>query len=427
MAPKKFIKNFYLLAVLIVFATTISCGVKKSDQKVIRIRWMVDEAPHRYATIRRFEQQNPGIKIDFYQAGNFDKLLTMIASDDAPEVFAVYSISAGRELAKRGAVLDLRPYLSDINVSVDDFWPALKDYMFINEGLYGLPENAGVDIFYYNKKLFDFNGVPYPPADWSYQTFLSSAKKVTGTIDGVKNYGIPDYPFWRIFFQNDAAMFNDTLDKFTINSPAGKEAMQIYYNLLFKENCLPSASERASMEEGKSMTENPFTMGTYGMIFSGHWMTGNFRNIKDFEWDIQRPPRIKNNRAPFASKVYMIPKSIKKERFDATLKFIAYLMTDNNMKFIAERADGLPSRISSSKKPFVLFNENYPKEKNNQIYLDAMETAYIEYPYSPYINDFAVNVEVGNIIQLMKISEGKLTAQETIDQMQKLAQSYIVR
>lgn len=410
-------KAFLFLSLIFV----ISCNTAKTNKNQITVRWMVDEAPHRYVAIRRFEQQNPNIKIQLLNGGTFDKLLTMLAAGDPPEIFAVYNISQGAELATKGVLMELETHLTAIDATIDDFWPSAKEYMIYNGTLLGLPENCGVNLFYYNKNLFDYNGVPYPQEGWDYNTFIDIAKKLTtDSRQGKKSFGINDYKFWRLLYQSGGSVFDKSLTKYAFDTAEAKEAMEKYHKLHFLHKCIPSPEEKESLGGKESMIQSPFMSGQMAMSFDGHWMTGTYRTAA-FDWDIILPPRIKNNRAPFASKVYMMPKNISKTKVDASLKFLAYLMSEQNMKFISDRADGLPSRISISKKPYVLFNEVFPKEKNNHLYLEAMKMAYLEEPFNPNLKEHRkVGAMLNECIFEIRNSKGKISATEALAKMQKI-------
>ena len=63
--------------------------------------------------------------------------------------------------------------------------------------LHGLPVAADATVVFYNKKIFNESGVPLPTDDWSYDTFLSDAQKISAAGKG---------KYWGVSLQNDGAV-----------------------------------------------------------------------------------------------------------------------------------------------------------------------------------------------------------------------------
>src|SRR5262245_53030282 len=52
-------------------------------------------------------------------------------------------------------------------------------YRFNTGKIYGVYSGADTHLLYYNKTLFDAAGLDYPTAEWTWDTFLENAKKLT--------------------------------------------------------------------------------------------------------------------------------------------------------------------------------------------------------------------------------------------------------
>jgi len=89
--------------------------------------------------------------------------------------------------AQAGYLLDLRPYAErDLTDDIIAEWDAAQyESFFTADGmLYGLPKYHGALAIYYNKDLFDQQGLAYPDQDWTYDDYLAAMTALTLDGDG---------------------------------------------------------------------------------------------------------------------------------------------------------------------------------------------------------------------------------------------------
>ena len=110
---------------------------------------------------------------------------------------------------------------------------------------YGTPWSVGAPLLHWNKRMFEEVGLdPEAPANWhstknSWDTFLEYAKELTGTRNGVKNYGFTDawaadhklYTFGSLL-QMHGGKFLDEEGEPIFDSDAGEESIIKMYDLL---------------------------------------------------------------------------------------------------------------------------------------------------------------------------------------------------
>ncbi|QQO09744.1 ABC transporter substrate-binding protein [Breznakiella homolactica] len=120
-------KKRMLLAVLAAAAViSVFAGGKSDDGTAaggpvtLSVYMQLDLADPRYAywpeTVAAFEAQHPEIKLDFEYVADeqfHDKFQTMAAAGAIPDVFTCYAGARSNYILDRGAVKDLRPYLTD--------------------------------------------------------------------------------------------------------------------------------------------------------------------------------------------------------------------------------------------------------------------------------------------------------------------------
>ena len=128
------------------------------------------EIKNQQAIVDAFHAANPKITVKVTVSDwepYWDKLLTSITGGDAPDVFAMDG-PLFPDYQSRGALLDLKPYIDrdgyDLGQLADQ---AVADFTTPG-GQFGLPRDLNVVALYYNKKMFDTAGIPYPDASWDW-------------------------------------------------------------------------------------------------------------------------------------------------------------------------------------------------------------------------------------------------------------------
>jgi raffinose/stachyose/melibiose transport system substrate-binding protein len=103
------------------------------------------------------------------------KLATAMQSGSPPDIFQSWGGGVLKQYADAGLVQDLTPSFQETNWG-DTFQPGpLSLYTFDGKS-YGVPWNAGMVGFWYNKTLFKTAGIDAPPATWT--DFLADVKKL---------------------------------------------------------------------------------------------------------------------------------------------------------------------------------------------------------------------------------------------------------
>jgi len=94
-------------------------------------------------------------------------------------------------LLNRKAVLDLQALLAlQPAFKLDELQPTALAPWQRGSALYGLPTHVVPQVLFYNKDLFEANGVAPPTAGWTWDDWLASAKRLTVRSGGqVSRYG----------------------------------------------------------------------------------------------------------------------------------------------------------------------------------------------------------------------------------------------
>jgi multiple sugar transport system substrate-binding protein len=226
---------------------------------------------------REFEQENPGyrIKIESVPGSQeyVNKMLLSFVAGTEPDLMTLDASSAA-VFIRNGVLQDLRPYIAtDPSFDLDAYFPNVLDTLSHEGGVYAIPADFTPMVMYYNKRLFDEAGVPYPQPGWSYKDFLETAKRLTlRNPDGsVKQYGfkfvnwMPGWITW--IWNNDADVLSPDgarADGY-LNSPKSVEALSFLRDLISVHGVAPTLSQAAAMGV------DPFAHGRAAMMVSGHW------------------------------------------------------------------------------------------------------------------------------------------------------------
>lgn len=142
--------------------------------------WRVEDTEGYAKLIKAFEAENPSIKIDFkpFKATEYNTILnTALQSDSGPDIMQLRPYAPGVSLAQAGYLepLDNLPGISNFP----------KDVLAAATGkdgkIYGVPLSLNSTQFYYNKKLFEQNGLQEPKS-WDELIAASKALKDKGIV-----------------------------------------------------------------------------------------------------------------------------------------------------------------------------------------------------------------------------------------------------
>lgn len=152
-------------------------------------------------TNRYIAEENPNFEYEFelVSADNLkQKIATLAASNDLPDVFVYESGQPIVELIEADKVLDVGKALTDLGVldKVDEGAVSLLKTLSGTEELYDLPLGMNVEGFWYNKAAFEKAGVTVPNT-WDEFEEVCAKLKATG-IQPLSTGGADKWPATRL-------------------------------------------------------------------------------------------------------------------------------------------------------------------------------------------------------------------------------------
>ncbi|WP_027346578.1 ABC transporter substrate-binding protein [Hamadaea tsunoensis] len=123
-------------------------------------------------------------------AGYYDKLATLTAGGNAPDIFQIDD-GALSEYAERHQTLDLSAYKDSKKIDVSKFPPSLVQYGVVDGAFAGVPTGENTPGMIYDETAITALGLAVPTTGMSWEDLITWAEQVT-TKSGGKLYGTMD-------------------------------------------------------------------------------------------------------------------------------------------------------------------------------------------------------------------------------------------
>ncbi len=282
-------------------------------------------------------QMIPGDPEQFY-----DKTDIAIMGGDTTDCIRLTNPLNIARYVQAGFLMPLDDLLAKAGYNADAVYGKfLKRY---NGKLLYLPYEQSIHAVYYNKKIFDQAGVPYPKAPWTWDDYVATAKKLTNRDKGIwGSYFVLDWEYYYYMLarqRNVSAYKANGLSNY--DDPAFKDSLAFLYNLGETDKVQPTFKEY----KAKKLTWDTWAAtGSFGMTCIGSWFTGLLTDPvtypRDWDWGIVETPAAgpngKNNL--MAGGVWAVLKNAKHPQSAA--RYVAWV-SENSYKY----AGGIPARVN---------------------------------------------------------------------------------
>lgn len=370
-----------------------------------------DAAPALEAMRVKFEEQNPGIKVDVETIGYdeyFTQMQTRVAGGTAPDAYEL-NFENFFSYAKKGVLKSLDSYDIDTAALYETALNA-----FQTDGVqYGMPASFSNVVLIYNKDLFDQAQVDYPTSDWTWKDMDAAGEKIRALgndIFGV-HQSVQFFEFFKAAKQNGGSLLNADGTAFTVNTPENIGALQHLADRINKSNIMASDAQLSGMGDW-----DLFKSGRLGMIITGIWAFPDFVDNVAFNWDIAVEPGNVEKATHFFSNGYVINKDSKVA--DAAFKWISFMSSSKDAAQIRVDANWELPAVT-----FTEVQENYLKitpPENREAVFESLN--FLMTP--PVIEQFN---EMNDILSqhLSKAAQGVVTPEQALSDAQKELESKI--
>lgn len=363
-----------------------------------------------------FEESHTPTKVAFINGNSADggwqvKLETMAAAGTPPDV-SWHGPEWFPGVVSNGIYQPIDAYLArQPKADVADFFPRVLEQYQWEGKQYGVPASITVMTLFYNKDLFDREGVAYPDQTWTYEgKYLEAARRLTKRDgDRVLQYGVGNpHRDWVWPWAGGADYLDSTGRKVILNtSPEASRWFQFAADLRLKHRVAPAIAEQRAMQGG---TRNFFLTGQVAIDTEGNWTLSDRKLIKNFTWDVAPIPMGNKARpTPFFSTADMICAGSKNP--DEAFSLCMHIGNPASEKTLAAEFGRVPAR-KSLWTYFTGLDDGLPP-KNRKVIVDALEYA----GTAPRFKDFREFDSRVLAPQMTLLNEGTINAQQMIAEM----------
>jgi ABC-type glycerol-3-phosphate transport system substrate-binding protein len=332
--------------------------------------------------IADFEKAHPDIKIEkeLTSWGDYQQKMTVqFAGGSAPDVLIMNS-EAALDFMEAGSLLGLNDLIrDDPDFSLDGFFKPLLNHFSYDGELYVLPRDIDVQsTLFYNKRLFDEAGIPYPNDDMTWDDLRKAADKLTRDLDG---NGMPDVwgvdlwgSYQALIYSNGGGLVDNAGNpgKCAFNEPKAVEAFQFYQDLVYKYKVHSTVTNKQDLG---IQTDELFIQGKLGMFFAGVWMSPKFtREIDSFDWDVFQIPRGPSGQRRFVTEGSGYAINAKTEHPREAYEFVKLIGGPAGQELLAQIGLAQPA-IRSLAESELFLTEDKPQNKKAYV-IDPEETMF---------------------------------------------------
>ena len=303
----------------------------------------------------------------------------------------------------RDVLLDLKPYIDKSGYDLSQLADQAVGDFTTPSGQFGLPRDLNVIALYYNKKMFDAAGIPYPDDTWDWAKLVEVGKKLTikGSNGKVSQWGFYTETtdmenYWSsLVWQNGGEIISADHKTSLIGSDAAVGGLQFFQDLIYKDKimAIPVADQGDGFEQGLAAMEA-----------NGSWLVATHL-AAGIDFGIAPLPKGPAGRFtsvnPTGAVVFKGTKSP-----DAAWEFVKYLASPAAQTKIMELKSSLPANKSVLSGPFAT---SFPGAK---VLADALAYAHIKPSFKGF-NDWTT--ELQNELDENVYNDPNKTARQAVD------------
>lgn len=301
--------------------------------------------------ISNFQEANPGVTVktnQFPYADYRTKVAAAIPAGEGPDVVQLF-YGWLNDYVDAKLIQPLPTDAFPIESIDEEFFPMVQAMK--RDGQYmALPTAVRSLALFYNERLFDEAGIEAPPANLD--ELVEMAKKLTKR-DGAGNLtqvGLTsgmtaqDHHWWRevLVRQFGGQPYSDDLKTVAYDSEAGLKALE-WYVALDQEH---GVTDSTFMDEPQAA----FKAGRAGMHIDGSFRIGALNDTRGLKWGVAElpagPDGTKSNYSSYW--VNAVTSKAQGEKYDAALKFMAYITSDEAMQIWLDTVGELPAKPSAA-------------------------------------------------------------------------------
>jgi len=299
--------------------------------------------------IENFEAANPDITVTmthFPYADYRTKVAAAIPAGEGPDVVQLF-YGWLNNYKSAELIQPLPADVFDADTIDAEFFPMVSA-MREGDSYWALPTAVRSLALFYNTRLFDAAGIDGPPETLDEMLEIGAALTKRDAAGNITQAGLTmgmtaqDHHWFRegLVRQFGGEPYLDDYQTVNYNSDAGREAMEFYIGL-GQENGIGAIG---FMDEPQAA----FKAGLAGMHIDGSFRIGSLNKTRGLQWGVtELPATSEGMRSNYSSYwVNAITTKAEGEKYDAAVKFMEYVTSDEAMQIWLDVVGELPAKPS---------------------------------------------------------------------------------
>lgn len=301
--------------------------------------------------IERFEEQNPGITVNqstFPYADYRTKVAAAIPAGEGPDVVQLF-YGWLNDYVEAELIQPLPTDVFSPERVEAEFFPMVQA-MKMDGAYMALPTAVRSLALFYNTRLMEAAGFDAPPATLDEMVEMARAMTMKDGAGNITQVGITtgmtgqDHHWFRevLTRQFGAVPYSDDYRTVTYSSPEGVAALEFYTALEMSEG----VTVQGFMDEAQAA----FRAGRAAMHIDGSFRIGALQGTRGLDWGVaELPAGPDGTQSNYASYwVNAITSKAEGEKYDAAVKFMEFITSDEAMQLWLEVVGELPAKPSAA-------------------------------------------------------------------------------
>ncbi|HEX2184879.1 MAG TPA: sugar ABC transporter substrate-binding protein [Chloroflexota bacterium] len=332
----------------------------------------------------------------------FEKVAVMAAAGTPPDVARV-AVEGVQMVASKGMALPLDPFIKRDQQDLKDYFPDINQSMLKSMAYQGkqyqLPFTWNGPVIHYNTTLFERAGIARPKDDWTLETFLDAARRLTR--DDVWGISTPN-AYWGglipWLFLAGGDLLSDDWKQSRANDPKTVEAVELYQSLSARLRVAPPNGTGADFNTGKlAMRADGGGNLRLGMIERG---------MHDF--DVLYFPKWRTQTHEYGGTGFPIMKDSK--HHEAAWLLVKYLIRKESIASFVANVAQTPARRSVAYDMWIKPGE---PPQHYRIYFDMLDRGARPVPAPPEYNE----VEALTLKHLRQVTANEVSAKAAMESL----------
>lgn len=282
-----------------------------------------------------------GVTIERTTVPGKDRMQTVLqrsSSKTLPDVLMLDNPEV-KDVAATGALAPL----GDFKVDTSPFAGNSLDAVTQEGQVYGLPLPADTLGLFYNKEVLEAAGMQ-PPKTWD-ELKAAAAKLTTGDRYGLALSAAATYEgSWQFL----PFMWTNGGDETKLDSPAVKEALQLYVDLVNS-----GSVSKSIVNWTQADVKDQFVAGKAAMMINGPWQIPALAKAPQVKWDSVQIPVNKPGQtptAPLGGMVWTVPRTGDEAKESKAAEFVACTGSEDSQLSLGKARNTVPVRAGLKEK-----------------------------------------------------------------------------